>query len=481
MTALESKILLVEDVLSMALLYEKQLNLTGLQVTSVASLSAARDALAETGYDLILLDLNLPDGDGLSFLEEIQGTPHETPAIVITADSSLNNAVHAMKLGALDYLVKPFSEGRLITTVNNTLERVMLREQIDTLRQTHQSGSFYDFIGSSNAMQRVYRTIENVASSKATVFITGSSGTGKELCAEAIHKAGPRAKKPFIPVNCAAIPHDLLESELFGHLKGSFTGAISNREGAARAAEGGTLFLDEMCELDLTLQKKLLRFLQTSMVHPVGASKPEHVNVRVICATNRNPIEEVRAGRFREDLYFRLNVVPISLPPLHQRGQDVIEIANSFLRKFSEEEGKQFQGFDAGAQAMLMTYNWPGNVRELQNTVRNMAVLHDGEVITQDMFPPLEGELGTLPPATTTQETNGLCPQAPSAIDLDNNPLATLAELERKIIEDRIEAFSGSIPKAATSLGVSPSTIYRKKEDWQKKENTQDTVASIAR
>ncbi len=470
MTTLESKILLIEDVLSMALLYEKQLNLAGLSVKSVETLAAAREAIKEENYDLLLLDLNLPDGDGLSFLEEIQGTPNETPAIVITADSSLNNAVHAMKLGALDYLVKPFSESRLITTVNNTLERVMLREQIDTLRQTHQSGSFHDFIGSSSSMQRVYRTIENVAASKATVFITGASGTGKELCAEAIHKAGPRAKKPFIPVNCAAIPHDLLESELFGHLKGSFTGAISNREGAARAAEGGTLFLDEMCELDLTLQKKLLRFLQTSMVHPVGASKPEHVDVRVICATNRNPIEEVRAGRFREDLYFRLNVVPIALPPLNARGQDVIEIASSFLTKFSEEEGKQFQGFDAGAQALLMSYNWPGNVRELQNTICNMAVLHDGEVITQEMFPPLEGELGSLSPISQ-EIPNSIPVQQPSqAINLEGNSLATLAELEKKIIEDRIEAFSGSIPKAADSLGVSPSTIYRKKEDWLKKE-----------
>lgn len=479
MTKSERKILLIEDVLSMSMLYERQLNIAGLSVKTADTLAAAKKAQAQETFDLLLLDLNLPDGDGLSYLEDIQGTDKETPAIVITADASLNNAVLAMKLGALDYLVKPFTEGRLVTTVNNTLERVLLRQQVDTLRQSQQDGAFYDFIGTSTAMQRVYRTIENVAGSKATVFITGASGTGKELCAEAIHKAGPRANKPFIPVNCAAIPHDLLESELFGHLKGSFTGAISDREGAARAAEGGTLFLDEMCELDLSLQKKLLRFLQTSMVQPVGASQPKKVNVRVICATNRDPIEEVRAGRFREDLYFRLNVVPIPLPQLRERDRDVVEIANHFLQQFSEEENKKFEGFDAGAQALLVTHQWPGNVRELQNTIRNIAVLQEGEVVTQDMFPPLDGQLGVIAPQVITTTSPFSMDTAALPVDNQlNNSLSTLAEIERKIIEERIKAFDGSIPKAADSLGVSPSTIYRKKEDWVKKGLTQEASAS---
>lgn len=475
MTAREKQVLIVEDTLSMAMLYEKQLQTAGYGVATSEDLSSARDALKKKQYDLLLLDLNLPDGDGLGFLEELQGTPQETPAIVITADASLNNAVRAMKLGALDYLVKPFPESRLITTVNNTLERVALREQVDTMRSQHQTGTFHDFVGNSVAMQRVYRMIENVASSKATVFITGQSGTGKELCAEAVHRAGPRAEKPFVPVNCAAIPQDLLESELFGHLKGSFTGAISDRKGAAREAEGGTLFLDEMCELDLSLQKKLLRFLQTSTVHPVGASKPQNVDVRVICATNRDPLAEVKAGRFREDLYFRLNVVPIALPPLSARDGDVLEIGRYFLRKFASEEGKTFTDFDPGAQALMLSYNWPGNVRELQNTIRNIAVLQDGELVTSDMFPPLEAHV--LPNAGDVAAGNiqTSAPVADAVSAHQGYPttnafsgIETLAEIERKVVEDRITAFDGSIPKAAASLGVSPSTIYRKKEGWDK-------------
>lgn len=467
MSLKEQKILLVEDVLSMSMLFVKHLEAAGIQAVAVEDLASARAAQAKDTFDLLLLDLNLPDGDGLAYLEELRGTPMETPAIVITADASLNNAVRAMKLGALDYLVKPFSESRLVTTVNNTLERVQLRQQVEVLRHETQDGAFYDFIGNSVAMQKVYRTIENVAPSKATVFITGASGTGKELCAEAIHKAGPRANKPFVPLNCAAIPQDLLESELFGHLKGSFTGAIADRLGAAREAEGGTLFLDEMCELDLGLQKKLLRFLQTSTVQPVGSAKPAKVDVRVICATNRDPLEEVRAGRFREDLYFRLNVVPIGLPALKERGRDVIDIARSFLGRFSEEEGKALKDFSAEAQALLMAHNWPGNVRELQNTIRNIAVLQDGDTLTPDMFPALEEQTNLIVPSNDqpTDRPTRASAMVPSAM-ADNELMGTLAEIERKAIEDRIAIFDGSIPKAADSLGVSPSTIYRKKENW---------------
>lgn len=467
MTLKEQKVLLVEDVLSMSMLFTKHLEAAGIHAVAVEDLASARTAQAKDSFDLLLLDLNLPDGDGLAYLEELRGTPMETPAIVITADASLNNAVRAMKLGALDYLVKPFSESRLVTTVNNTLERVQLRQQVEVLRHETQEGAFYDFIGNSVAMQKVYRTIENVAPSKATVFITGASGTGKELCAEAIHKAGPRANKPFVPLNCAAIPQDLLESELFGHLKGSFTGAIADRLGAAREAEGGTLFLDEMCELDLGLQKKLLRFLQTSTVQPVGSAKPEKVDVRVVCATNRDPLEEVRAGRFREDLYFRLNVVPIALPALNERGRDVIDIARSFLTRFAEEEGKNLNDFSAEAQALLMAHNWPGNVRELQNTIRNIAVLQDGDTVTPEMFPVLEGQTDIVVPPSDHFIERPSTVTAPSAGGAAGHELmGTLAEIERKTIEDRIAIFDGSIPKAADSLGVSPSTIYRKKENW---------------
>ncbi len=468
------KILIIEDVLSMAMLYGKQLEAEGYEVHIAEDLAKAHDTQNKFHFDMLLLDLNLPDGDGLSYLESHRGTDLETPAIVITADASLTNAIHAMKLGALDYLVKPFSEGRLITTVNNTLERVALRTQVDSLRQaTHKNDMFCDFVGNSMAMQSVYRTIEHVASSKATVFVTGASGTGKELCAEAIHKCGPRAGKPFVPVNCAAIPHDLLESELFGHLKGSFTGAIADRKGAAREAEGGTLFLDEMCELDLNLQKKLLRFLQTSTVHPVGASKPQKVDVRVVCATNRDPLQEVREGRFREDLYFRLNVVPLHLPNLNERENDVLDLAEFFLNKYSIEEGKNFQGFAHEAEAVLRTHTWPGNVRELENTIRHITILHDGDSVQANMFP--EQNISGSVQHKSQQNSLGATAHVvaanppPNTVTADavDTGLISLAEIERKAIESRISAFGGSIPRAAESLGVSPSTIYRKKETWK--------------
>ncbi|WND03283.1 sigma-54 dependent transcriptional regulator [Temperatibacter marinus] len=452
------KILIVEDTLAMAILYEKQLASAGYIVETASSLSEANEKQSTTQFDLLLLDLNLPDGDGLEYLERIFGTDLETSAIVITADASLNKAIQAMKLGALDYLVKPFAESRLITTVANTLERIQLRDDLEEIRAvTHDNRHFQDFIGSSKEMQKVYRTIENVAKSKATVFVLGNSGTGKEVCAEAIHKTGPRSGKPFIAVNCAAIPKDLLESELFGHLKGSFTGAISNRLGAAKEANGGTLFLDELCELDLNLQSKLLRFLQTSEVTAVGTSKSEKVDVRVICATNKDPIKEVREGRFREDLFFRLNVVPIKLPDLQLRGRDIIEIAEYFLKKYSLEEGKKFLGFTKEASVFLNSYSWPGNVRELQNTIRNIAVLHNDELVTPEMFPEMStGVIST---------SNAAVPH--SNQEDESGRLKRLSDIEREAIEERIKLCDGSIPLAAETLGVSPSTLYRKKEDWK--------------
>lgn len=471
MTDQPLKLLIVEDTLSMALLYQKQLENAGYLSDCVESLAEAKEKQAQEKYDLLLLDLNLPDGDGLSHLDSLYGSADEIPALVITADASLNKAIKAMKLGALDYLVKPFSESRLLTTVANTFERIRLQCDLDELRQESAQGHhFQGFIGNSLPMQKVYRTIEQVAKSKATVFIVGHSGTGKEVCAEAIHQAGPRARRPFVPVNCAAIPKDLLESELFGHLKGSFTGAISDRLGAAKEASGGTLFLDEMCELDLNLQSKLLRFLQTGQVQSVGSHKPETVDVRVICATNKNPLEEVKEGRFREDLYFRLNVVPIRLPDLKDRDRDILDIAQYFLTKFSGEEGKKFRSFDTRSQAFLQSHSWPGNVRELQNTVRNITVLHDGDQVTLDMFPELDA-IDQILPAKTDQSEGPVH----TVLDATSAPFKKLSEIEREAIEERIRLCDGSIPLAAETLGVSPSTLYRKKEDWEKKK------ASLAR
>lgn len=311
------------------------------------------------------------------------------------------------------------------------------------------------FIGSSTAMQVVYRLIETAAGSRATVFITGESGTGKEVAASAIHKLSQRAAKPMIALNCAAIPKDLIESEIFGHVKGAFTGAVADRDGAAQRASGGTLFLDEICEMDLALQGKLLRFLQTGEFQRVGGSKTEKVDVRIIAATNRDPLAEVEAGRFREDLYYRLHVIPVMLPALRERGEDVLKIGQYFLSTYSAEEHKRFIGFTPEVMQMLRHYDWPGNVRQLQNIIQNIVVMNDGELVQPDMVPPPVGGRWARPHSTRRADATGVM--------LNIRPLA---EVEREAIESAITACEGNIPKAAVLLGVNPSTIYRKLQQW---------------
>ena len=320
------------------------------------------------------------------------------------------------------------------------------------------------FLGSSRAMQKVYGKIRSVAASMATVFITGESGTGKELCAQAVHDGSARAKGPFIALNCGAIPPDLLESEVFGHMKGSFTGAIADKPGAAAAADGGTLFLDEICEMDVGLQTKLLRFLQTSMVQPVGATRPRKVNVRIICATNRDPMEAVRLGQFREDLYYRLFVVPIHMPPLRDRGEDVIEIAEAALARFADEENRSFDGLDDAVRALFLGLRWPGNVRQLLNVIRNVVVLNDGGIVTLDMLP-FELVQGDV-------TGGGDAIAGPAGPRLDQLVGRTLAEIEQMVIEATLARFGGSVPKAARVLDVSPSTLYRKREGWTEGSDT---------
>jgi two-component system repressor protein LuxO len=321
------------------------------------------------------------------------------------------------------------------------------------------------FIGMSPPMQTVYRQIANVARSRATVFITGESGTGKEVCAESIHKASPRAARPFIAINCGAIPEDLLESELFGHLKGSFTGAVSDRIGAVQAAHGGTLFLDEICEMEPKLQVKLLRFLQTGTIQRVGSSRIEEVDVRIICATNRNPEAEVAAGRFREDLYYRLAVVPLEMPPLRARGVDIAILANAFLKRYGEEEGKTFNPVSPVVIQALGQHLWPGNVRELQNLIRRAAVMHSGPDLPLDVIPRAALPIVTEPVMVAPVNARPTSSQ-PSMALLSSLTGLTLEEIERIAIENAIDQAGGSLPVAARMLGVSPSTLYRKRERW---------------
>ncbi|MEM7268582.1 MAG: sigma-54 dependent transcriptional regulator [Pseudomonadota bacterium] len=480
-------VLLVEDTPSLSLVYETVLKKAGHKVACAASAAEALQLHEGSAGRVVLLDLMLPDGDGLDVLRQMRDADPGGKAIVITANGSVNRAVEAMRGGAFDFLVKPFDERRLLSAVENALDAV--NSEVDAPAAPAPAGdltAFKGFIGASPSMRRIYRMIGEIGRSTATVFITGESGTGKEVAAYAIHDVSRRAKGPFVPLNCGAIPRDLLESEVFGHLKGSFTGAIADKPGAAAAADGGTLFLDEICEMDLALQTKLLRFLQTSMITPVGATTPRKVDVRIVCATNRDPAAEVRAGRFREDLFYRLHVVPIHLPPLRERGDDVHRIAQAFLEQFSAEEGKGFKRIEAEAASLLGSMRWPGNVRQLQNVIRNVVVLNDGQEVASHMLPPglRESEAIAAPmdlaanPEFAEQliapQTNGATANgaviSPDSIAARVAPLVgeTLADVERTFIEATIEEFDGSIPRAARVLDLSPSTLYRKREAWSR-------------
>lgn len=466
------KILLVEDVVALATTFGTHLENDGAEVHICHTAADALGNLVRNVYSLILLDLQLPDSDGLDFLLKIRKKGIDTNVVVVTSDASTDKAVEAMRMGARDYLVKPLTPDRLLVTVRNTLELVSLEE---LFRSEKKQESFEGFIGSSHVMQAIYRTIENISHSKATVFISGESGTGKELCAEAIHRQSPRNDGPFIAINCGAIPKDLIETELFGHVKGAFTGAISDRAGAASLANGGTLFLDEICEMDIALQSKLLRFLQTSTLQRIGSQKLERVDVRVICATNKDPYVETVEGRFREDLYYRLNVIPVYLPPLREREEDAVLIANELLKMFSVEEGKKFKSISAAASASILNYTWPGNVRELANVLRRVVVMHDGPAVEVDMLPDSvrKGQSSTPVPSDPTASLQLTAQSTPQTEDMVAKRTwvpegRTLSSLERDIIEATIDRCKGNVAEAAMVLGVSPSTLYRKRSSWER-------------
>lgn len=468
----QKQVLMVEDTASVAALYKSYLNPLGLNVNIVGTGKEALSFIHDIVPDLILLDLRLPDMTGIEVLAAVRELHPDLAVVIMTAHGSIDVAVEAMRHGAQDFLIKPCEADRLRITVNNVLKQ---EHKSNAEPKSKQSGAQYQgFIGNSLAMQAVYRVIESAASSKATVFITGESGTGKEVCAEAIHAASPRHDKPFVALNCAAIPKELIESELFGHVKGAFTGASSERQGAVELADNGTLFLDELCEMDLDLQSKLLRFIQSGTYQKVGSSKTNTVDVRFVCATNRNPWVEVQEGRFREDLYYRLHVIPINLPPLRERGSDVIEIAHALLGMTSVEEGKDFTRFAPDVIEYFQKYNWPGNIRELQNVIRNIVVLHSGEVVTTEMLPPpLNQDIGANIANTVHSVSNHSLEQNTYSLadrsneSVHNNKIEPLWIVEKRAIQKAIDACDGNIPRAAGLLEVSPSTIYRKLQAWQ--------------
>ena len=468
----KAKILLVEDTPSLSRLYEQYLDKEDVDVEVAATGKEAMASLDAATPALVLLDLRLPDMDGLDILKDMQAREIPSEVVVITAHGSINVAVEAMRAGAYDFLVKPFNANRLLVTVRNALKHHSLSAFVETIKDDARDG-YHGFVGSSMAMQAVYKTVDAAAASKATVFITGESGTGKEVAAEAIHRQSPRGDGPFIAINCGAIPKDLMESEIFGHVKGAFTGAHADREGAASRASGGTLFLDEICEMDVALQTKLLRFVQTGSFQKVGGSKTEKVDVRFICATNRDPLSEVEEGRFREDLYYRLHVVPAHLPALRDRNGDVLEIARHFLAEYAAEEGKNFKSIAPETEKIFSAYAWPGNVRQVQNVIRNVMVLHNGEVVTPDMLPPPLNKPDAAPAKTVRESAamdSGGADDGSTATPGNSAEIVPLWRVEREVIERAIDACDGNIPKAASRLGISPSTIYRKKQNWEEEE-----------
>jgi two-component system repressor protein LuxO len=465
-----ANILLVEDSRALAQAYVEFLRPDGHKTTHVEKGAEALIWLRQNNPDIILLDLMLPDMNGMDVLRTLKKQENQAEILIITAHGSVDIAVEALREGATDFLEKPFDSGRLRTTLQNILEKRRLADEVKTYRQVFKRSHYHGFIGGSLVMQSVYRIIDSAASSKAAVFITGESGTGKEVCAEAIHSQSPRSDRPFVALNCAAIPKDLMESEVFGHVRGAFTGAHSDREGAASMANGGTLFLDEICEMDSDIQSKLLRFIQTGTIQKVGDAKPEKVDIRIVCATNRDPMEEVEQGRFREDLYYRLHVIPIHLPPLSERGEDILEIASQLAEKFAEEEGKSLSSFDDGMEKWLLNQTWPGNVRQLQNVLRNIIVLNDGDLITESMLPKESRRKMPLPLSPAPSSGSKKSIESSQNNQVAFNEIMPLWHVEQLAIQSAIDRFEGNVPRAAAALEVSASTLYRKIQRWEKPE-----------
>ncbi|MFT5224854.1 MAG: two-component system repressor protein LuxO [Polaribacter sp.] len=456
-------VLIVEDSAPQARLFIEYLASESIHTSLASTAASARAAIEKRPPELILLDLKLPDESGLEVLKWIRKQQFTSAVIIITGHGSVDVAVEVMRHGAEDFLEKPVTAERLRTSIKNLIEKRRLQDLVDDYQSNFERNSYHGFIGSSLPMQAVYRIIDAAAPSKASVFITGQSGTGKEVCAAAIHNQSNRADKPFVALNCGAIPKDLMESEIFGHKKGAFTGAATDRQGAALMSDGGTLFLDEIGEMDMSLQTKLLRFIQTGRFNKVGSNTEIQVDVRFISATNQDPLEAVAGGHLREDLYYRLHVVPIKMPALNERGDDIMAISKHFLLSYAEEERKLFRSFSPEVEVTLRRYNWPGNVRQLQNVIRNIVVLHNDEQVQSSHLPsPLDQALGelVLPLLRASQSQSKNQP-------VTEQPIRPLATVERETIERAIELCDGNIPKAAGLLDVSPSTIYRKKQSWE--------------
>jgi DNA-binding NtrC family response regulator len=448
-----SHILIVEDDKVARELLDEILRREGHAVSALASGDEAVARAGRHAYDLVISDVRLGDSaSGFDVLAAFQQKASETPVVLITAFGDVSGAMSAIQKGAYDYVSKPFNVSELTLTVARALERSRLVEENRALRakEGEKSPRIESIVGAAPAMLDVYKMVARVAPTMSTVLVVGESGTGKELVARAIHTHSPRAGHPFVAVNCTALTESLLESELFGHAKGAFTGAVTAKRGLFEEAQGGTLFLDEIGDVAAKMQAQLLRVLQEGEIRRVGASEAIKVDVRVVAATNRELEDEVKAARFREDLYFRINVVTIRLPPLRERPSDIPLLVDHFLAKYAARERRQDAGVASTAMVLLQRYAWPGNVRELENVIeRALALSKDGVILPSDLPPEVTQSVAQAASASAT---------SPGGL-VDDRP--TLAELERRYIELILRETGGNKKRAAEILGIDRRTLYR--------------------
>jgi DNA-binding NtrC family response regulator len=439
------RLLIVEDEPLMRSIIVQLARSEGYEVMEAPAAAVALNIFEKEKIDLAILDLNLTSGgSGLDLLRKMRELDPEVMGIIVTAYASVESAVEALHQGAYDYITKPFANDHLKKVMRNALEgKALFRENRFLRQELREKYRFESIIGKSDAIESTFRVMEKVARTDSSVLITGESGTGKELVARAIHFSSDRANNRFLPINCGALPENLLESELFGYKRGAFTGAGQDKVGLLKAADKGTILLDEIGELPLALQVKLLRALQEREAYPLGANDPVAFDVRVLCATNKNLEAEVKAGRFREELLYRINVININLPALRERQDDIPLLANHFLRKYEKSLSRTAMRFSKGAMRLLINYAWPGNVRELENTIERAAILAETDVIHSHDLP---DKLRSTSPVMASIENTGM----------------TLEELEREHIKRVLDKVENDKVKAAQVLGIHLSTLYRK-------------------
>lgn len=452
----EPRILVVEDDAALSALIVDELETEGMRVDIAETVTDAVATLARPAFDLVVSDLRLPDRSGLDLLEHLRRQEDAPAFLMITAFATVDQAVAALKAGADDFLTKPLDMDHFLLAVNRVLETRRLRSEVRRFRALLQTESFHGLIGRSERMRQLFEQIRLIARANGPILILGESGTGKELVARALHAESERAEGPFLAVNCAGIPGELLESEFFGHVAGAFTGARKTHKGLFARAEGGTLLLDEIGEMPLALQAKLLRTLQDGRIRPVGSEQEEQVDVRIVAATNQNPPDLIRAERFREDLFFRLETFTLQVPPLRERDEDRELLARHFLRRHAAALDRRIGGFTDAAMALLRHYPFPGNVRELGNALERAVAFCDGERIEPGHLPARlrsgDTGAGTSPGTAATAIPAGL---------LEGPVWPTLEELQRRYIHHVLQQVGGNKRRAAALLGIGRRTLYR--------------------